>query len=318
MSESLLRLLRLADYTTLVEAQYDEVVDWPEGELDRCRSAGLLRPTQPAHSLVCEECGEIEDVILMESVVSPPVVPYLRCGLVGPYRIADERLQRWQMSMAQLIDAVFGSLDLVGSPEEIIRLRMWRLGKFRWAGTHWSVYFGRALHCRDAWQIINQAAMPPRSVLFVPSKAIQADIRIERMPVLLGLDTIVSWQGDRLHFDHTQVEQHLAIELAASDLSPVAKSLPKRGSRTALIEALRRELEEHLRSARDYAQATLDRTGTSELLPRPTMELLARRLGVNKSTVSRCFEDASAGELRLLWDVADDLDRLLDAAGCRH
>jgi hypothetical protein len=212
---------------------------------------------------------------------------------------------------------VFGAKDLIGSREEIARLRMWRLGKLRSAGIAWTVYFGRALHCRDAWQIINQAAMPPRSVLFVPSKAIQADIRIERMPVMIGLDTIVSWRRDKLSFDQAQVEQQLAVELAASDAVPARKQIPKRSTRTALIESLRHELEEHLRAARDYAQATLDSTGASELLPRPTMELLARRLGVNKSTISRCLEDASAGELRLLWDIADDLDRLLDASGCR-
>lgn len=88
-------------------------------------------------------------------------------------------------------------------------------------------------------------------------------------------------------------------------------ALPKRGSRTALIEALTRELEVHLRGARDYALSMQERTGTPQLLPRPKMELLARKLGVHKSTVSRCFEDATARELRFLWDLAADLDRIL-------
>ena len=66
MSENLMRLLRLADYTTVVEVQFDEVAGWPAGELDRLLSAGLLRPSEPTHSLVCEECGEIEDVIQVD------------------------------------------------------------------------------------------------------------------------------------------------------------------------------------------------------------------------------------------------------------
>jgi len=318
MSKSLMRLLRLADYSTRVELPYDDIARWPDGEFDRSLKAGLLTPGQPAHSLVCEECGETEDVVLMPSIVEPPAVPYLRCGLVGPYRIYAERLQRWQMSIPQLMNAVFGGLDLVGNREEIVRLRLWRLGKARWAGALWTVYFGRALHCRDAWQIINRSAMPARSVLFVPSKAIQADVRVERMPLMFGLDTLVSWNGDQLHFDIAQVEQHLALELAASQFLPTAKPVPKRGSRTALIESLRQELEDHLRSARDYALETQQRSGTPELLPRPTMEFLAKRLGVNKSTVSRCLEDDSASDLRLLWEIAGDLDRLLSAAGCSH
>jgi hypothetical protein len=91
----------------------------------------------------------------------------------------------------------------------------------------------------------------------------------------------------------------------------------KRASRTALIELLRREIEEHLRSARDYARATQDRTGTPLLLPRPSMEHLARRFRVHKSTISRCLRDKGAATLRMLWDVAADLDRILGAAGER-
>ncbi|HUE69857.1 MAG TPA: hypothetical protein VMP01_03125 [Pirellulaceae bacterium] len=317
MSDNLTRMLRLTDYTTVVECKFDDVAEWPVGELNRCLSAGLLSPAEPAQSVVCEECGEIEDVVLMESVVSPPFVPYVRCGLVGAYRITKERLQRWRMSVHQLIDSAFRGIDFVGGRHELTRMRMWRLGKSRWAGTHWNVHFGRALQCRDAWQIINRASLPARSVLFVPSKAPEADDRITRMPVVIGLDTVLSWNGDHLRINHAQIEQQLACELAASKLLSGDKPFPKRGSRAALIESLRRELEEHLRAARDYAEETLDRTGTPQLLPRPTMELLAKRLGVNRSTVSRCFEDKSGGQIRMLWEVAADLDRLLSAAsGC--
>ena len=316
MSDNLMRLLRLADYTTVVECQFDEVAQWPAGELERCLAVGLLSPAEPAQSVVCEECGEIEEVVLMESVVTPPFAPYVRCALAGAYRIRRERLQRWQMSIHQLIDVVFRGIDLVGIRHELIRMRMWRLGKSRWARTQWNVYLGRALQCRDAWQIINHASLPARSVLFVPSRPPETDVRIARMPVVIGLDTIVSWSGDKLQIDQAQVEQQLASELAASKLLS-EKPLSKRGSRAALIDSLRRELEEHLRAARDYAEEMLERTGTPQLLPRPTMELLARRLGVNRSTVSRCFEDESGDQIRMLWEVAADLDRLWSAAGCR-
>jgi AraC-like DNA-binding protein len=313
MSESLVRLVRQIDHTTVVETQYDEVASWPKGELDRYLAAGLLSPAEPAHSLVCEECGELEEVILLDSIVTPPFAPFLRCGKAGPYRVAMERLQRWQMSVLQLVDALFRHVPLIGSREEVVRHRIWRLGKVRWAGVFWQVYFGRALQRRDAWHAINQAAFPARSVLFVPSKAYQADVRILKMPVVIGLDTVISWNGEALAFDQAQVEQQLALELAASQMTPTSKPLPKRATRTALIEQLRRELEEHLRSARDYAQVTQDRTGTPELLPRPTMEFLAKRLGVNKSTISRCFEDESGGDLRFMWEMAADVDRIVGA-----
>ncbi|MHB0960894.1 MAG: DNA methyltransferase [Pirellulaceae bacterium] len=48
------------------------------------------------------------------------------------------------------------------------------------------------------------------------------------------------------------------------------------GSRLVVIEMLTREMQEHLRAARDHAVDTQDRTGTPQLLPRPQRDFLAR------------------------------------------
>jgi len=74
---------------------------------------------------------------------------------------------------------------------------------------------------------------------------------------------------------------------------------------------------EHLRTARDYALETRERTGTPELLPRPSQKQLATRLGISESNVSRCQHDKSARELALLWEWAADLDRVLAYSGRR-
>lgn len=316
MFKGLSQLLAQADYKTLISTNFDETREWPDGELDRCLAAGLLFPAEPALGLCCEECGEYEDVVMIDSVVSPPCVPYLRCSEVGSYRIDPQRLQRWGCSIPQLLDAVFQVISFAGNRNEIARLRLWGLGKVRWAGSRWTVFFGRALHCRDGGQILRQADLPAKSVLFVPSRPPTFEPQLEQMPIVIGLDTVVDWNGNHLRLDLAQIEQQLADELAASQTPPPEKPVPKRGSRTATIEALRRLLEEHLRAARDHALSTIDRTGTPELLPRPRQDLLARQLGVDKSTVTRCLEDESARELRYLWEMAADLDRIIATIQC--
>ena len=80
----------------------------------------------------------------------------------------------------------------------------------------------------------------------------------------------------------------------------------------AVIEMLTHEMQEHLRAVRDHAVDALDRTGTPQLLPRPSRDLLARKVGVHKSRVTRAFQDTEARELRFLWDLAADLDRILE------
>jgi hypothetical protein len=137
-----------------------------------------------------------------------------------------------------------------------------------------------------------------------------------RMTVIIPLDSVLAHQGGELTLDRNEIEARLQT-VKPAPAHAVRLRPRKRASRTALVELLRHEIEEHLRSARDYAHATYDRTGTPLLLPRPSMEQLAKRLRVNKSTISRCLRDRAAGPLRTLWDLAADLDRLLGAAGER-
>ncbi|MFQ5734293.1 MAG: hypothetical protein ACE5KM_20335 [Planctomycetaceae bacterium] len=85
----------------------------------------------------------------------------------------------------------------------------------------------------------------------------------------------------------------------------------KRAERAASIEALTTELKRHIRAAREHAQTAVDFGRTPDLLPRPSQKDLAERVGITVSAASRCFNDPSATELRLLWETAGDLDALL-------
>jgi len=98
---------------------------------------------------------------------------------------------------------------------------------------------------------------------------------------------------------------------------PEPKSRPngrrnrKRAERTASIELLTKELKHHIRAARDHAQTMIDHGREPKLLPRPSQKELAERVGITVSAASRCFNDPSATELRVLWETADDMEALL-------
>ncbi|MEW4530625.1 hypothetical protein [Maioricimonas sp. JC845] len=85
----------------------------------------------------------------------------------------------------------------------------------------------------------------------------------------------------------------------------------KRADRAANIEALKKELIEHIRAARDHAQSAVDFGREAELLPRPSRRELAERVGITESAASRCFSDPAATELNLLWNTADDLKAVM-------
>jgi hypothetical protein len=145
-------------------------------------------------------------------------------------------------------------------------------------------------------------------------------------------DWIRQWQCDSSEFersikawilDDELFQQAIAIHrvtgLSRERRRPMIKSRQrKRAKRTATIELLTRQLKEHIVAAQDYARVTAERNGVSKLLPRPTQRDLARLVGASEAGVSRCLHDPAARELRLLWEIAGDLDRLLALPASRN
>lgn len=88
----------------------------------------------------------------------------------------------------------------------------------------------------------------------------------------------------------------------------------KRAGRAMKIEKLKAEVIEHIKAAADHARAAMAAGRRPRLLPRPSKAELGRRLKLNRWDVSRCFSDPPAHELRVLWDMAGDLDSILKRA----
>lgn len=83
----------------------------------------------------------------------------------------------------------------------------------------------------------------------------------------------------------------------------------KRADRTAKIEAVRKELVQHIQGARDHAYSAKQMGREPRLLKRPTKSALARRAGIRPYDVTRCFQDDP--QLRQLWEIADCLDDVM-------
>lgn len=278
----------------------------------RLSAAGLLSPGDRPRELICSECGEYNDVIYMDNAQGERV-PYLPCYGTAAARVAPERLQTWNVTLVQILATVFRPLGWDGTTEELARERIWRLGRQMWAGASWTVFLARGLRRRDTLQLLAGIRFPARSVIFSFSDSLVEAPEPKTPPILRLVDT-VSCDGVTIRIDKSYIEEQLAQRLADDAQRPAPARRPRRGPRAAHIELLVRALEDHLRAARDFAIERLERTGAAEALPRPTMGFLARQLGVDKATVSRCLGDKRAGELRLLWALADDPERLLSAA----
>lgn len=300
-------LLRRADYCETPSVDYDLVRSWPAGDVERLVELGLLCPAEPSRVLSCTECGELTDVVFIE--INGGVHAYTPCRY-GPVRVPMERLKRWEVNLDRFIDALFLDTGLNAARNEIVRHRVWRLGKANWGRTSRSVYLARGLHRRDAWKVINDADFPRGSIVFVPSMLPNEDLRIKVPPNVVALDMVVSWFNSSISFDTKYVEGNLPGPASQSAKSPAA-SIRKRAKRTASIESLTKHMMDHVKAARDYAMTSAEHKSEARLLPRPTQRDLGRLAGISEVAVSRCFNDPTARELRFLWELAGDSARLI-------
>jgi hypothetical protein len=103
---------------------YDEMRRWPEAEREALLRLGLLRRADDADSVVCETCGESEEV---RSDLGPE--PRVYCPQLGLMPVSQERLQQWDVDFQALARLLRAGLNLAGTVEELAPGRAWILGR---------------------------------------------------------------------------------------------------------------------------------------------------------------------------------------------
>lgn len=285
---------------------------------ERLVSLGLLRETTPATSVPCRHCGHghVARVEFVRSSRTGRMHAYLPCPECGPVEVRPDHLKRWTVDAAALVAVLASAAGIAGAAEEVGAGRLWRAGKASWGGRPREVYFARHVQegCRPA--VLAELARRPKALVFVPTEETARRWGDGTPKLVIALEAVLSLGSDVLEFDTSYVEARLA-DAGLLD-APARKPPRKRAERAGKIEALVRELAEHLRAARDHAFTTRDTLGTPELLPRPSQQDLAKRAGLTETDVSRCLKDPAARELRLLWETALELDKVLGWKGRPH
>lgn len=95
----------------------DEVAGWPAGTLDELLREGVLAPTQPARSVICDGCDEdhVEEVEFVEWPPGSPLRAYIACPSAGRVAIEPERLRCWSIDRPALAKLAHDEADVVAS-----------------------------------------------------------------------------------------------------------------------------------------------------------------------------------------------------------
>ncbi len=275
------------------------------------RERSLVRPMTSAGAADCSECSRRCRVEFIADQSGAPR-GFIHCCDCGLEEVAPERLERWELDTHAMLAAVFS--DAILAIQQRVGDQLWQIGKAKWAGRSRDVWFVRAFrrgHTNDVTDVLRTR---PKAIVFAPTEA-GAERWAEAVgSLVIPLEAAISLESGVIRLDNEFVEGRILDAGLGAEATPQRRT-NKRADRAANIEALKKAVIEHLRAARDYAFATEEQSGQPQLLPRPTQKALGLEVALTESDVSRCLKDPEARELRLYWDAAADLNRIMTWKG---
>jgi hypothetical protein len=189
----------------------DVVRRWDKNQWQEVLGLGLLRETELAASIVCDQCGDAHWAEIYW--VTPGVKACFVCETEGVIDIEIDRLRQWRIDTDRVASLVAGSIDLSLPIEMLLRERLWRLGRRRLGGRYRDIFFGVGAGSPVAeMSAAIRSSIGPGSALLL---TIGADGNPEGVPSgqhLLDLASVSRVEGGRVVIDLDYVEERLAEE----------------------------------------------------------------------------------------------------------
>jgi hypothetical protein len=275
------------------------------------RARAILRTVAPAAAFTCTECGQRCRVNHVSDQAGTSH-GYIHCRDCGVSEVPASLLERWEVDAPVLLATAFQGIQL--SVRERVAGHLWQVGKASWAGRSREVWFARCFRQDAAPAVIQELQRRPKAILFAPTETGAGRWQEITRNLVLALESTLLLTDDGIGLDTSYVESRI-VDAGQGTGSMGRRRPKKRGDRAANIEALKKEMIQHLRAARDYAFAQREQTGEPALLPRLTQKALGKLAGLSESDVSRCLSDPAARELQLYWETALDLDQIMSWNG---
>ena len=118
----------------------DEVRRWDKNQWQEVLALGLLRETELATAVVCDQCGDAHWAEVYW--VTPGVKACFGCDAEGVIDIELDRLRQWRIDADRVAGLVAGSLEVSSPIEILLRERLWRVGRRRLGGRYRDIFFG--------------------------------------------------------------------------------------------------------------------------------------------------------------------------------
>ncbi len=244
---------------------------------------------------VCEDCGTTRKITKADRVV-------------------------WRVDTDLLLKSLAGVLSLTADPVATPEFQTYRVGTFVAIGkTRLPVYLTIQLDpdrlARAAMWL--RASFPGPLVLLAPTRGLfggtPEDAALKGKMAFVSLDELVGGGTNGLAAldgaDGLLRDACAAMLGLSGEKKAAPKKLRKRGPRATTIDALKRELHDHILSMKSMISQAEKDDATFEL-PHLTQKELAGRIGEEEWTVSRAISDGSDRELAILLETAKSVEMI--------
>jgi len=294
------KLLSYTVYTGKMDVPADHNEMYP---LEILEEKNYLIPNGTTTMISC--CPEGADVVWMH-IKGRGDVPFASCVNCEIFEVDPKRLRLWNLRLETILERLAEKLELRGGVRSFFTDLLWRLGRRN--GREY-IYVRRYIP-KERRVLRDELTRMPKAVLVTCNDIMLDEIRSDHDNASFALEHVASLDEQcEMVIDFEALRDIIGTDDIPVE-KPKPKPTPKRSQIAVNIEKLIKELEQFLKDAREHAIATSERDDI-ELLPRPTREELAKRIGVSPTTVSRCFSDPNAKLLNILWEQANDLKSIL-------
>lgn len=215
------------------------IASWPPGVREKLIAVGFLIPAETASRILCPECGEHEEEVVVAE--GPGGLPrfFVPCPEVLRAPVSVDDLRQWAVHANAIAESLAKTLALSGRCTELAPERLWRLGRTNWQGASRDLMFARGLHWDDAAAVRAEIVRGRKPIVFVPGRLPPGGFWLRRVPPVLMLSQFTCF-----HDEEIEVEA-FAVATAIRDADAVGST---QGLITVTEEQLKLIIRQQIKS----------------------------------------------------------------------
>jgi len=223
-SEGVLRLVLAAADDVGRVFDHTDLAEWPAGLLEEVLALGILRPSAGGLTAVCPSCDDRHvEIVRRRAGPDGEQRLFIYCPEQLRVEVTADMCRGWEIDPAGLAAAVARAMSPRGTASEVVRDRMWRVGRLGVGGTKRAVVLARRMGEGDAASIANHVGPGGRQIVLVPSRAPDDRVWPGAVPAVIRLADIASIEDGLLRLDH---ESTMATIREADGIAEAGGLLP--------------------------------------------------------------------------------------------